>query len=89
LRVRSDELGERALHATLARIRLAQQRLRGGAERLHALSPLAVLHRGYSITRFDDGSVVRDAAVLATGDPLQLTFARGSARVRVETPTLG
>ena len=42
------------------------QRLRGAAERLQALSPLAVLERGYSITRrVDDGSVVRDAAALA------------------------
>jgi len=82
---RIDALSERALRATAASVRLARQRLRGAAERMQALSPLAVLERGYSITRrVDDGSVVRDAAALAAGDVLQLTFARGSARARVE-----
>jgi exodeoxyribonuclease VII large subunit len=85
LRQRIDELAERARRAASATVRLGHQRLRGAAERLQALSPLAVLERGYSITRrADDGSVVRDAAALAEGDALQLTFARGAARVRVE-----
>jgi exodeoxyribonuclease VII large subunit len=82
---RLDELSERALHAVTSRIRFAQQRLRGGAERLQALSPLAVLRRGYSIARrVEDGSVIRDAADLKDGEHLRLTFARGTARVRVE-----
>ncbi len=67
------------------RIRFAQQQWRAGAERLQALSPLAVLQRGYSIARrADDGTVVRDAAEVRGGDHLRLTFARGTARVRVE-----
>lgn len=82
---RLDELSERALHAVTSRIRFAQQRLRGGAERLQALSPLAVLQRGYSIARrVEDGTVIRDAADLKDGERLRLTFARGTARVRVE-----
>ncbi len=82
---RLDELSERALHAVTSRIRFAQQRLRGGAERLQALSPLAVLQRGYSIARrVEDGTVIRDAADLKDGEHLRLTFARGTARVRVE-----
>jgi exodeoxyribonuclease VII large subunit len=85
LQQRIDELSERALRGAIGSVRLARQRLRGAAERLQALSPLAVLERGYSITRrVEDGSVVRDAAALAAGEPLQLTFARGSTRVRVE-----
>lgn len=85
LRLRIDELSERALRATGTGVRLARQRLRGGAERLQALSPLAVLQRGYSIARDErSGQLVRDAACLSTGDHLQLTFAQGSARVRVE-----
>jgi exodeoxyribonuclease VII large subunit len=83
--LRLDELSERALHAITASIRFAQQRLRGGAERLQSLSPLAVLERGYSIARrVEDGAVVRDAAALKDGDRLRLTLARGTARVRVE-----
>ena len=85
LQLRLDELSERAVHAITSRIRFAEQRLRGGAERLQALSPLAVLQRGYSIARrVEDGTVIRDAADLKGGEHLRLTFARGTARVRVE-----
>jgi len=85
LRLRIDELAERAARATSGRLRFAEQRLRGAGERLHALSPLAVLERGYSITRrATGGTVVRDASSLRKGDDLRLLFARGIARVRVE-----
>jgi len=84
LQVRIDELGERLLRATTGRLRLARGQLQGSADRLQALSPLAVLERGYSIARrVDTGTVVRDAGTVAVGDDLRLTFARGSARVRV------
>jgi exodeoxyribonuclease VII large subunit len=82
---RLDDVSERASRAISGRIRFAEQRLRGGAERLQALSPLAVLQRGYSIARrAEDGTVIRDAADLKDGEHLRLTFARGTARVRVE-----
>ena len=85
LQQRLDELSERAVHAVTSDIRFAEQRLRGGVERLQALSPLAVLQRGYSIARrLEDGTVIRDAADLKDGERLRLTFARGTARVRVE-----
>lgn len=87
LQLRVDELSERGLRAVMTRLRLARQQLRGGAERLQALSPLAVLERGYSIARrADTGAVVRDAARLQTGDRLRLTLARGTAAVRVDDP---
>ena len=86
LQLRVDELSERALRAMTARVRSARQQLRGGAERLQALSPLAVLERGYSIARTPNGTVIRDADSLKIGDPLRLTFARGAAAVRVEDP---
>jgi exodeoxyribonuclease VII large subunit len=50
---------------------------------LNALSPQLVLERGYSIVARDDGHIVRDAAELAPGDDLTLTFARGGALGRV------
>ena len=86
LQLRVDELSERALRAMTTRLRSVRQQLRGGAERLQALSPLAVLERGYSIARAADGTVIRDAGNLKIGDPLRLTFARGAAVVRVEDP---
>ena len=88
LQQRLDEISERAQRAVTAQVRWARQHWRGNAERLQALSPLAVLQRGYSITRrVDDGSVIRDATTLVAGDPLRVTFARGTARVRVEDPS--
>jgi exodeoxyribonuclease VII large subunit len=52
---------------------------------LNSLSPLAVLGRGYSLTRtMPDSKVVRDAGSLTPGDLVRLTFATGEARARIE-----
>lgn len=85
LQVRTDELFDRAERAVRALLRLARREAEAAGARLHALSPLAVLERGYSITRRTaDGSIVRDAAALALGEALDIRFARGGARVRVD-----
>ncbi|HVM98013.1 MAG TPA: exodeoxyribonuclease VII large subunit [Candidatus Acidoferrales bacterium] len=85
LRLRIDELAERAQRAVLANGRAARQSLRRCSERLNALSPLAVLDRGYSIARrLDDRSVVRDPAQTQHEDLLELLLARGTLRVRVD-----
>ena len=63
----------------------ARGRLQELATALHGLSPLAVLGRGYSLTRtLPEGRLVTDAAKLTPGDQLRITFAKGAARVRVE-----
>lgn len=59
--------------------------LAGHQRHLEALSPTRVLERGYAVVRQADGSVVRDAASIASGDRLALTFARGRATAAVET----
>lgn len=61
--------------------------LRTLARSLAALDPRAVLERGYSIARDRDGHAVRDSAAIARGARLDLTFARGTAQVRVEDKT--
>jgi exodeoxyribonuclease VII large subunit len=48
------------------------------------LNPTAVLARGYSITRRQDGRVVRTGTEIQVEERLCLTFAAGSAQVRVE-----
>ena len=56
----------------------ADGRLRGAAARLHALSPLAVLGRGYAVCWNADRTVViRDSAAVAKGDRLRVTLAHG------------
>jgi exodeoxyribonuclease VII large subunit len=83
-RLRVDELAERAERALTNGLRLARGRLRAGAARLDALSPLAVLQRGYAIARrSDDGTVVREADRLREGDVLELVLAQGTATVQV------
>lgn len=52
-------------------IQASQQDLRRLGEQLKALSPLAVLGRGYSITRDGKGRVVRSVASVARGDRLE------------------
>lgn len=55
------------------------------AGRLQALSPKAVLARGYALARRADGRLVRRASELGVGDLLALEFGVGSAGARVET----
>ncbi len=58
-------------------------RFAAAAARLEALNPQAVLERGYSIATDHRGNVVRDSASLKLGDPLDIRFARGTARTQV------
>jgi exodeoxyribonuclease VII large subunit len=51
--------------------------------RLQALSPRATLARGYAIVRTADG-VLRDAAVVAEGDRVDVELAHGALGARVE-----
>ncbi|MGH7724441.1 MAG: exodeoxyribonuclease VII large subunit, partial [Candidatus Eiseniibacteriota bacterium] len=59
------------------------QRLAAARARLGALSPRAVLARGYSLVTLPDGTVVRSATQFAVGDDLRIEFARGRASARV------
>lgn len=82
---RLDELSVDLLRRLGDRLRDCRNRLAHQAGRLSALSPLAVLERGYSITHKLPGErIVKDAAELAAGDLVRITFALGQARCRVE-----
>jgi exodeoxyribonuclease VII large subunit len=74
----------RTVEGRVAAARAALERERA---RLHALSPLACLERGYAIVRRDDRSaaVVRDATTLAPGDAVRLVLARGRARAHIDS----
>jgi exodeoxyribonuclease VII large subunit len=62
----------------------AQHRVGALAGRLDSLSPLAVLGRGYSLTRTADGDIVRDATQVVPGDAVDVLLARGRLECRVE-----
>jgi exodeoxyribonuclease VII large subunit len=52
---------------------------------LEALSPLAILNRGYALVFDGKGRLVKDAARLKAGDDLSARLARGRVRARVTT----
>jgi exodeoxyribonuclease VII large subunit len=70
---------DRRLTAALGRHRhAAETRLREAAAHLHALSPLAVLARGYAMCWTADGStLVRTAAAVTPGDAVRVRLASG------------
>ncbi|HEY0801268.1 MAG TPA: exodeoxyribonuclease VII large subunit [Steroidobacteraceae bacterium] len=50
---------------------------------LEALSPVAILNRGYALVFDGEGRLVKDAARLKAGDELSARLARGRVRARV------
>ncbi len=82
---RLDELSVDLLRRFHQCLRQSKDRLAEIAGRLNALSPLAVLERGYSIThKLPEERIVKTAAALDVGDAIRVTFARGKALCRVE-----
>lgn len=68
------------------RLERARERLGRVIVNLEAISPLAVLARGYSVTRrADSASVITDAHDLATGDLVRTNLAHGQFVSRVES----
>ena len=53
--------------------------------RLNALSPLAVLERGYSITFDSNGKILKEARSIKSGDLIQTKLHRGRLTSRVES----
>ena len=53
--------------------------------RLDALSPLAILDRGYSVTRaLPDYALVKDVEQVSVGQRVEVTLSRGGMLCRVE-----
>ncbi|HEY2964000.1 MAG TPA: exodeoxyribonuclease VII large subunit [Pyrinomonadaceae bacterium] len=63
----------------------ARERLALAAASLDALSPLAVLQRGYAIAQDASGKPLRDAASVSVGDQVRVRLSKGSLQTRVET----
>ncbi len=79
------------LSAEVAHLAAATQRrlleMRGALDRetasLEALSPVAILNRGYALVFNAEGRLVKDASRLEAGDELSAQLARGRVRARV------
>jgi exodeoxyribonuclease VII large subunit len=82
---RLDELSIDLLRRFQERVRQSKNSLAELAGRLSALSPLAVLERGYAIAHKLPGErIVKSAAALQAGDLIRITFAEGQSFCRVE-----
>jgi exodeoxyribonuclease VII large subunit len=66
-------------------VKLRGERFNLLSHKLEALSPLAILNRGYSITaRLADGVIVKEAAQLKKGDAVETRLGKGKFVSRVE-----
>jgi exodeoxyribonuclease VII large subunit len=82
-RARLSPLGARLIGAFRLRLGFCREQLSAEAARLNALSPLAVLGRGYAIVWSRDGSVLRRAADARAGQLLSIRLGEGALDVSV------
>ncbi len=85
-----DSLGRdrKAMSRSLQhRLTLSERELKGAESQLRALSPYAVLERGYSVAHRADGKILRDASEVGVGDLVTVRFARGAAKATVTETT--
>ncbi|WMC12349.1 exodeoxyribonuclease VII large subunit [Oceanimonas pelagia] len=83
----TERLGtlEQRLHGALkARLNRLEHRLALAGSRLHAMSPLATLSRGYSIT-LHNNRVITDTGRLKEDDMITTRLAEGEVTSRIET----
>lgn len=79
-----DRLSSELVKALKYSLSLAEAKLNNATRSIMLLSPYSVLERGYSLTVNADGSVVKDSAILKSGDKLFTRFASGSIASIVE-----
>jgi exodeoxyribonuclease VII large subunit len=83
--IRQELAAQTSKLAMATRTRLLERR--GALDRqtasLEALSPVAILNRGYALVFDAKGELVKDAARLKAGDELSARLARGEVRARV------
>jgi exodeoxyribonuclease VII large subunit len=72
---RLSSVDARLAHFTAARLQTSYFQLRHFEARLHGLSPLAVLQRGYALVYDQSGGLLRDAASASAGETITTRFA--------------
>jgi exodeoxyribonuclease VII large subunit len=79
-------LRDRSMKTFGHKVELAQKELVQIKARVRALSPQSTLDRGYSVVQRPDGSIVRDAKSLMSGDQLRIRVAQGETGATVNAP---
>jgi exodeoxyribonuclease VII large subunit len=83
-RLRCQALTARCNEAMKSRLAVAREHLATRAAALDAMSPLAVLRRGYAVALDEHGKLLRDARAVQTHTPVRVRLARGTLHCRVE-----
>lgn len=84
---RVDELG-RQMEARLANLFDSKaQMFQGVTGRLNALSPLAILDRGYSVSFNEKGDIIKEAPQVSVGDVLKTRLRKGSLTSKITAIT--
>jgi exodeoxyribonuclease VII large subunit len=86
---RQDFLTSRLVSATAHKLKQLRQRLLNSSQTLHAVSPLATLSRGYSMTLdTSSGDIIRSTGQLKPGDMVQTRLAQGrfTSQIKVIDP---
>ncbi len=86
---RLADMVSRIRRGPLASLKHQTERLDLVAARVHGLDPARILTRGWSITRRDDGTLVRSVDDVSVGDPLVTTLAGGEVTSTVDAVTEG
>ena len=84
-RAQLDRLAHDLTHAGRKRVETSLSRLDALAAQLELLSPMAVLARGYSITRDSQGRIVREVRSIASGERVEVQLGDG----RIDAQVLG
>ncbi len=77
-------LREKMERTVLTLLAHKKQMLASAGGKLDMLSPMKVLDRGYAIARLPDGTVIKDAALVSPGDPLEILLHKGAIKATVE-----
>jgi exodeoxyribonuclease VII large subunit len=80
-----EQLQNRTLAAASKPAQRGRARLEAATVRLQALSPMAVLERGYSILTTMEGAVIRRSADAGAGELLRARLREGELGLRVES----
>ena len=79
---------ERMERALADRLRTGRNRTASLGEKLSAMNPEAVLERGYTLIRTEEGRVASSAAEIREGDRVELAFRDGTATAEILTRSL-
>ncbi|RKU26355.1 exodeoxyribonuclease VII large subunit [Candidatus Poribacteria bacterium] len=79
-----DDLEAAYQRAITDKLKTESNNLQSMSARLHGVSPLATLERGYSISRNMSGEIITSSSQVSKGDELDVKLSKGSLRCTVD-----